>query len=113
VRHSLEVPGSVDTHIPAEPTALNGRTSTAAADRIGSPDGEPAPAASDIPSSAPAPAVVATAAAAPGVEKSGSLSRSSGRYSRITGIHRDSRDAGETDAPKPTGVTLEDKPMDD
>ncbi|PGH27849.1 hypothetical protein AJ80_00399 [Polytolypa hystricis UAMH7299] len=48
------------------------------------------------------------------MEKSNSLSRSSGRYSRITrdSLAESDKDAGEA-AAKPAGVTLEDKPMDD
>ncbi|PGH00525.1 hypothetical protein GX51_05740 [Blastomyces parvus] len=50
------------------------------------------------------------------MEKSNSLSRSSGRYSRITGLKRDSMtesDKDASEAPKPAGVTLQDAPMDD
>ncbi|KAG5291332.1 RhoGAP and Fes/CIP4 domain-containing protein [Histoplasma capsulatum G186AR] len=50
------------------------------------------------------------------MEKSNSLSRSSGRYSRITGLKRDSvveNDKVASEAPKPAGVTLQDAPMDD
>ncbi|OAX81513.1 hypothetical protein ACJ72_04146 [Emergomyces africanus] len=51
------------------------------------------------------------------MEKSNSFSRSSGgRYSRITGLKRDSMaesDKDVTDTPKPAGVTLQDAPMDD
>ncbi|EEH40560.1 rho-GTPase-activating protein [Paracoccidioides lutzii Pb01] len=52
-----------------------------------------------------------------GMEKSKSLSRSSGRYSRIAGLKRDSVAESEKDVqsefPKHTGVTLQDAPMDD
>ncbi|KAL1957078.1 hypothetical protein VTO42DRAFT_6336 [Malbranchea cinnamomea] len=64
----------------------------------------------------------AQSAGSAGVVKRSSLSRSTGRYSRITGLNRDSistssetagKDSKEEEAPKPVGVTLEDKPMED
>ncbi|WEW60065.1 Rho-GTPase-activating protein 8 [Emydomyces testavorans] len=103
-RHSLEVPGSIDSPNTATNPVTNGSSD--------------APAVQDdvIP---PNSATV--------MGKSNSLSRSTGRYSRIAGLNRDSsgnvvpdsagddtqRDGGEQVPSRPVGVTLEDKPMDD
>lgn len=116
-RQSLEVPGSVDTAPSEPPAAPNGNPD---ATIVTSPETVDLNTTS-IPESSPAPTAEAEAVSepAPGVEKSGSLSRSSGRYSRIAGLNRDSMSASEEggekeeEAPKPVGVTLEDKPMDD
>lgn len=127
VRHSLDVPGSVEsTPTTDEPTKNSlSRTSDTpnghddaqtTVERVNTP-----PAESDSP-----------VAATTNVEKSNSLSRSSGRYSHITGgIHRHGSSGSvgsvrsitggsgipavepENNPPKPVGVTLEDKPIDD
>lgn len=119
-RQSLEVPGSVDSPSTTElhhrltetlnnsnnvTTNGSGATSSSAAAQEDSRPSTPS-------------AVV--------VGKSNSLSRSSGRYSRIAGLNRDSsgnvvpdsasealKEAAEQTPLRPVGVTLEDKPMDD
>ncbi|KAK2800052.1 hypothetical protein FQN50_008291 [Emmonsiellopsis sp. PD_5] len=110
-RHSLEVPGSTDsspaTDHTTKPLPTNARDSMTT-------NGSGEHATTDSVSSTttlsdPAPA---------NVEKSNSLSRSGGRYSRITGLKRDSlaeseKDAPVVESPKPAGVTLQDAPMDD
>ncbi|KAI1906351.1 Rho-GTPase-activating protein 8 [Ophidiomyces ophidiicola] len=103
-RQSLEVPGSLDSPVVADSRA------TDAPSQNPLPNGGSSTSASD---EAPAAAVA----------KSNSLSRSSGRYSRVAGLNRDSNgnvvadsavdDAPEQVPPRPVGVTLEDKPMDD
>ncbi|EFW14435.1 hypothetical protein D8B26_008288 [Coccidioides posadasii str. Silveira] len=113
-RQSLEVPGSVgspttvDYQRKAEPSGNNAATNG---------NGDSSAAQDDATPSTPV-AVVG---------KSNSLSRSGGRYSRITGLNRDSvgnvvpesaggdaqGEGAEQAPPRPVGVTLEDKPMDD
>lgn len=113
-RQSLEVPSAIDTAPVEPPAGLNGSTDNNIVTSPETVELDPTPVPEAPPAAEPTPT--------PGVGKSGSLSRSSGRYSRISGLNRDSMSAssegGEKDekqeeAPKPVGVTLEDKPMDD
>lgn len=109
-RQSLEVPGAIDTAVPADASAApNGSaenvvTSPEAIEEVLTPVADSQP------------------ESPPGVEKSGSLSRSGGRHSRIAGLNRESMSTSseggdneekQDEALKPVGVTLEDKPMDD
>ena len=125
-RQSLDVPNSADA-MPVEPptaatTAAGGSSANGDGDHvIASPESNPNNSTSTPMTSADSPTSI-------GVEKSGSQSRSSGRYSRITGLNRDGTGSAPAPAPdmskkdgeaehaepaKPVGVTLEDKPMDD
>ncbi|PGH11503.1 hypothetical protein AJ79_04878 [Helicocarpus griseus UAMH5409] len=116
-RHSLEVPGSADSSPATDRAAKPLPSTTALRDSIVT-NGSGDHTATDSISST---TTLTDPVAAPpkdgeGVEKSNSLSRSGGRYSRITGgLKRDSMTESEKDSPTGAvpGVTLKDAPMDD
>ncbi|EEH44895.1 GTPase-activating protein RGD2 [Paracoccidioides brasiliensis Pb18] len=123
-RHSLEVPDSAISSPPADKSnkpvlpstsatildsiVTNGSGNHTATDSVSSSTtlSEPVPTATNSVSNNTG-----------GMEKSNSLSRSSGRYSRIAGLKRDSvaeiEKNVQSEFPKHTGVTLQDAPMDD
>lgn len=117
VRQSLEVPDSSPAPVDTAHSTTNGSsegTPATAEDTNTSADAPTADRASTPPSATTtAPASAVPSSVTNEVKKTGSLSRSS-RYSHITGIKRDEVDSSGSDVPpKPVGVTLEDKPIDD
>jgi hypothetical protein len=112
-RHSLDVPGSAVSPTavdgsnraiphPADPSTTNGGRDHTGGDSAGSMNNPPTLNDTASPTG-------------PRVAKSDSLSRSGGRYSRITAMNRNTlaEDERDIESLKPLGVTLEDKAMDD
>ncbi|GBF61012.1 rho-GTPase-activating protein [Trichophyton mentagrophytes] len=117
VRQSLEVPDPSPAPIDIAHNNTNGSsegTPATAEDTNASADAPTTDRAATPPSATTTtPASAVPSSVTNEVKKTGSLSRSS-RYSHITGIKRDEGDNSATDVPpKPVGVTLEDKPIDD
>lgn len=117
-RQSLEVPGSMDT---ISTTELHHRLNETLGNNV-TTNGSGTNASSSVAQEDSRPSTPSAIV----VGKSNSLSRSSGRYSRIAGLNRDSsgnvvpdsasevlKETVEQAPPRPVGVTLEDKPMDD
>ncbi|KAM5451268.1 Rho-GTPase-activating protein 8 [Microsporum audouinii] len=116
VRHSLEVPDATPTDTTNPHTNGTSEDTSAATESAAALADAPS---TDRASTPPNTTTTITASAVPSsitgeVQMTGSLSRSS-RYSHITGIKREEADSTASDvpAPKPVGVTLEDKPIDD